>query len=229
MKRAHLVAAIAGAVILGFVGGMALADGSASSQPAPAAPSSADVPVEVARSAPGPTTARAGMPAGFAHDEAGARAAAMAHASASQRWLYLDDAGVEAAVAAIATPTAAPGLVREVLAEVRTARESLSTAAGRVWWVVRPLAVRVESYTPDRARIAVWSVTVLSAADVALPQSDWLTVTVELVWLDGDWRVDAVTDTAGPTPMVGPRDQPWQPEPFDDALAGFARVEVGER
>jgi hypothetical protein len=168
------------------------------------------------------------MPVGFSRDEAGARAAAMTYAAASQRWLYLDDGAVNAAVAAIATPSAAPALARDVLDDVRMARESLATSAGRVWWFVRPLAVNVETYTPARARVAVWTVTVLSASDVALPQSDWTTVTIDLAW-DGDWRVDAITDEPGPTPMLGPRDQPWQPEPFDDALDGFERVDIGER
>lgn len=166
---------------------------------------------------------------GFSRDVAGARAAAMTFASASQRWLYLEDVEVEASVAAVSTPVAAPALAREVLDEVRVARESLSNSPGRVWWIVRPLAVDVDAYTPDRARVVVWTVTVLSASDVALPQSDWTTVTVDLAWHDGDWRVDAIADVPGPTPMLGPRDQPWQPEPFDDALDGFERVDVGER
>ena len=70
----------------------------------------------------------------------------------------------------------------------------------------------------------LWVVTILSAADVAMPQSEWRTVTLELRWERGDWRVDGITDVAGPTPMVGPRDRPWAPEPFADALAGFVRV-----
>ena len=50
----------------------------------------------------------------------------------------------------------------------------------------------------------MWTVTVLSAEDVAAPQSEWITVTIDLAWVDGDWRVDAVRDTPGPTPMSGP-------------------------
>jgi hypothetical protein len=34
----------------------------------------------------------------------------------------------------------------------------------------------------------------------------------------------SIDDTVGPTPMSGVRDEPWQPEPFDDALDGFERV-----
>ena len=228
MKPPRVTLMVATALLLGFVGGNALAGGtgeSSSSEPTPTPTTPAPL---LPPHGPGPSTERGGMPAGFSDDEAGARAAAMTYASASQRWLYLDDAGVEAAVSAISTPVAGPRLTREVLEEVRVARESLWRTPGRVWWIVRPLAVEVETFTPERARVAVWTVTVLSASDVALPQSDWTTVTVDLAWHDGDWRVDDIADAPGPTPMLGPRDQPWQPEPFDDALAGFERVEVGE-
>lgn len=229
MKRWHVAGAMSLALLVGVLIGLVGRPGA-----------SADAPMEVSRrpatepTVPalgdevGPTAVRAGMPAGFARTEEGARTAAMTYAAAPQLWLFFTDEEIEEAVTAIATPAAAPSLVREVTGEVGVAREALTASAGPIWWIVRPLATRVESFKPDRARVSVWTVTVLSAADVALPQSEWVTVTVELVWSDDDWLVEAITDFAGPTPMLGPRDQPWQPEALDDALAGFERVEVGE-
>lgn len=223
-------------VVCGCLGAAALAFAlvlTGGSKGRPAAATSPAPPTTVSdarpdpRGAAGPTTTRGGLPAGFTRNQAGASAAAMTYACASQRWLYLPDAEVERAVRAVATSAAAPRLIRDVLGEVRAAREALAASAGRIWWIVRPLAVKVESADEDRARVAVWTVSVLSASDVALPQSDWSTVTVDLVWEDGDWRVDAIDDARGPTPMVGPKDQPWQPEPFDEALDGFVRVDVG--
>lgn len=164
------------------------------------------------------------MEVGFSRSEAGARAAAMSYATASQRWLYMSDAEIEAAIGAIAAPSASVRFADEVVGEIAVARDGLSASPGRVWWIVRPLATRVDAYTEQRARVSVWTVTVLSAADVALPQADWLTVTVDLEWHAGDWRVAAVDDEPGPTPMVGVRDEPWMPEAFDDALDGFERV-----
>ncbi len=169
-------------------------------------------------------SATAGAATGFTRSEEGAREAAIAYATASQRWLYLSDEELEPAVRALSSEEAAERLAEEIVAEVALARDALVRSAGPVWWLVRPLAWKVEDYSPERARVAVWTVSVLSAADVALPQADWLTVTVELVWEAEDWRVDDVRDTPGPTPMVGVRDQPWQPEPFADALAGFERL-----
>jgi hypothetical protein len=161
---------------------------------------------------------------GFSRDEAGAVAAAVAYTGASQRWLYLGDEEIADEVARIATPRSMRSLTSEVVAEIGTARDDLARSSGRVWWLVHPLAWRVESYDADRASVAVWTVTVLSASGVALPQSEWMTVTVDLEWVDGNWRVDAIRDRPGPTPMTGPHDEPWDAEPFDEALAGFTRL-----
>ena len=154
----------------------------------------------------------------------GARATAIAFATASQDWLYLNDEQIDRAVRAIATASAGPSLSAETVAELRTARDGLAKSTGRVWWLVRPLASRVERFDPATARVVVWTVTILSAADVALPQADWMRVTVDLAWEGDAWRLQAIDDVPGPTPMTGTKDRPWQPEPFDDALGGFERV-----
>lgn len=158
------------------------------------------------------------------HTEHGARATALAYASASQDWLYLSDQEIEASVTAIATAPAAASLSAETVAELRTARQALARSPGRVWWLVRPLASRVERFDPASARVVVWTVSVLSASDVALPQADWARVAVDLTWVEDAWRLQAIADTPGPTPMAGTKDRPWQPEALDEALAGFERV-----
>ena len=173
----------------------------------------------------GPVAEKAGLPAGFTRDVGGATAAAVAYATAPQRWLYFTDQQITDAVTAIATTTAGPRLAEEVVNDVRSARDRLGNSPGRVWWLVRPLAWRVDSQTPDEATVAVWIVTILSAQEVAAPQTEFATVTVDLAWVNGDWRVDGVRDTPGPTPMTGPKDQTWDAEPFDKALGGFTRMD----
>lgn len=173
----------------------------------------------------GSTGERAGMPVGFAHDDDGAVDAAVAYATASQRWLYFTDDQIRDAIEEIATPQAAARLTQEVVDDVSVARKQLGASSGRVWWIVRPLAWDVEFRQGNQARVSVWVVTVLSAAEVAAPQSEWMTVTVDLAWVDGDWHVDAVRDSPGPTPVTGPKDRPWDAEPFDEALKGFTRID----
>lgn len=152
-----------------------------------------------------------------------ARTAALEYASASQQWLYLEDDDIEVAIRRIASESAADSLVRETVGDISVAQDALVHAAGPVWWFVRPLASRV-TVTGERADASVWVVTVLSAADVALPQADWMTLDLELVWRGGRWLLESIDDQPGPTPMSGTRDEPWQPEPFDEALHGFERV-----
>lgn len=158
--------------------------------------------------------------------EAGAVAVALELAAAPQAWLYLADPELEAAVRGVATSEASDRLVHEVVAEVRVVRDALARSPGRVWWVVRPLASRVDSYAPDRAQVSVWTVTVLSAADVAMPQSDWFITVLDLRWEAGVWRLAETSESAGPTPQLGGRDEAWEPEPLDETLAGFERVGV---
>ena len=224
--RRWLVAFVA---VAGFMAGLVVHTAAGGSGAKPTLRNPAEgAPGVVDRAAGEPESSRheRGMPVGFTHSEAGARAAAMAYATASQRWLYMTDAEIAEAVAVIATPEAAPGLASEVVSEVSIARDALSVSPGRVWWLVRPLATRIQDYAPDHTRVSVWTITILSAADVAVPQADWLTVTVDLAWSDGDWRVTAVDDEVGPTPTAGVRDEPWSPERFDEALTGFERVDA---
>ena len=161
---------------------------------------------------------------GFGRDEEGAVAAALAYSAASQRWLYLGEREVAEAVAQIAAPQSVDDLVAEVVEETGTAQDELAKSEGPVWWWVDPLAWRVEAYSDARASVAVWAVTVLSAQGVAVPQSEWMTVTVDLEWVEGDWRVTAIGDRPGPTPIASPRDEPWDAVPFTEALEGFTRL-----
>lgn len=158
-------------------------------------------------------------------DEAGAVETAVDFAAAPQGWLYFDDREIAAAVAEVASPRATADLTAETVAAVRAARDELAQSSGRVWWLVHPLAWRVESFSGTEATVAVWVVTLLSAAGVAMPQTEWVTDLVDLVWVDDGWRVDDSIERPGPTPLTGPGDRPWEAQPFDDALDGFTRLD----
>jgi len=150
--------------------------------------------------------------------------AAISHVTASQEWLYLSDDELDAAIRSVTTPASADRLAAEAVEEVALARERLAGSSGRVWWLVRPLAWQVVDERDDSARVSVWVVAVLSAVDVAAPQVEFATVTVDLELVDGVWLVDAVLEQPGPTPASGPMDQPWDAAPFDTALDGFTRI-----
>jgi hypothetical protein len=173
---------------------------------------------------PGPFEVSGGVGVGFRHDEAGAVAAALSYATAPQSWLYLSDEAVADSVAAIVAPDAREEIVGDVVEEVGLLRDGLAGSSGTVWYVVSPLASRVESYDDDRAVVRVWTVRVLSADGVAVPQSGWQTLTFHLVWLDDDWKIAAMEETDGPTPQLEVGLQPWAADYLDERLAGFSRV-----
>lgn len=225
-RRTALLAAVVVSALVAGVLIIRVSAGSGPDQNRSDVPEGDGAPRPVAASgAPGPAGEAAGVPVGFSADKPGAVAAAVAYSTASQRWLYFTDEEIEAAIAEIATPVAGPRLAEEAVADISMAREQLARSSGPVWWLVRPLAWRLDNYRDTQARVSVWTVTILSAAGVASPQSEFLTVTLDLSWVDGDWRIDGVRDTAGPTPITGPHDQPWDAEPFDRALDGFVRLD----
>lgn len=212
MSLAVKVTIVATAFLLGLVTSTVVRGDSA--------PEDANAPAETGA----PTDTRRDVDeAGRGPEPKSAVEAGVEYATASQNWLYLTDEQIDAAIREIALPSAADRLSEETVSELSVAREALKSSAGPVWWFVRPLAVHAE-VGETRADVSVWVVTVLSAADVAVPQADWMTLDLALV-RDGDrWLLESIADTVGPTPMSGVRDEPWQPEPFDEALIGFERV-----
>lgn len=215
-RRSTLVVTGIAVLVVGLVAG-ALVTGSR--QPADERPSAGTATSNSTDASPGVPDDEAGIPI-----EKTAEDAAIEYATASQQWLYLTDEQIEAEVRAIAAPSSADRLVEETVGELGLARDGLMQSAGRVWWFVRPLAVKTVSVSDTRAEVSVWVVTVLSAADVAVPQADWATLGLRLVRDGDDWLLESIDDVPGPTPISGVRDDPWEPEPFDDALDGFVRI-----
>lgn len=212
--------AVAGAAAVVFLGGMAargaLVDRAASDAQAPAP---ASQPHAVG---PGSTGDIDGAPAGFARTRAGAQAAAIAYtATLSQRLLYLEPAAAEAAVRAAAAEASEASLTTDALNSLGAARQPLAEGTGATWWIVEPLAVKVEAFSTVRARVAVWLVRVLSRQGVVVPQTSWVTETVELVWEGGDWRLWSDMSTPGPTPVPDGSDLPASAAELDAELTGF--------
>jgi hypothetical protein len=218
-RRSTFVAAGIAIFVVGLIVGAVL---SGSGQPR-----DDDPPMRRAPSKPDDVSSGLAGDEGELSTERTAEDAAVEYATASQQWLYLTDEEIEAEVRRIASPATADRLVEETVGELGLARDGLMQSAGGVWWFVRPLAVKTVSVSDARAEVSVWVVTVLSAADVAVPQADWATLDLVLVSRGDEWLLESIDDEPGPTPISGVRDDPWEPEPFDDALDGFVRIGSG--
>ena len=225
-RRPFRTLAAAGAAALVFLGGMAArgALGDRAGDEAHAtAPETTSASATVG---PGPTADVDGAPAGFARTREGARAAAIAYtATLSQRLLYLEPAAAQTAVRAVAAGASEDTLIADALTGLQAARTPLAEGTGATWWIVEPLAVKVEAFSTDRARVSVWLVRVLSRQGVVVPQTSWVTETVELVWEDSDWRLWSDTSTPGPTPVLDGSDLPASAAELDAELTGFALLD----
>ena len=134
-----ILAAVAGLIAIGMAAGGVLTRSPSRDQ----GRASASIDASPAGTGPG-----ADLPPGQDRTEPGARATAIAFATASQDWLYLNDEQIDRSVRSIATASAAPSLSAETVAELRTARDGLAKSTGRVWWLVRPLASRAGAVRP---------------------------------------------------------------------------------
>ena len=173
----------------------------------------------------GPTRTEAGMPAGFARTERGAVAAAVAYVTNGQVLLDLDPFSVEAAIRAIAAQGSADAQIADMQAQLAVIREALSGGTGPVTYRQAALAVRVDGFTPDRARVAVWHVGVLYRAEIIPPQAGWAISTLDLVWERDDWKIWSETITPGPAPILNHSTDPATGDQFAAALSGFTPVD----
>ena len=159
---------------------------------------------------------------GFEHTVAGARAAAVAYVLTGQHFLDLAPAQVPAAVRAISASGSADAQVADAERELEQLRALLASGTGPTRYFQAVLATRVDAFAPERARVSVWSVGVLSRAGVANPQAGWDVSTFDLVWERADWKIWSETITPGPAPTLNTAAAPATSEQLDQALIGFA-------
>ncbi|GAA2627645.1 hypothetical protein GCM10010411_76020 [Actinomadura fulvescens] len=227
--RRALGAAVALALLaLGVVIGRASSTPSATpSAPAPSAPPApaADGPLAAA----GPARVTAGVPVGFPHTEAGAKAAAANYAAAIGSPLSLTGKSLDGLVAAIAVPEHR----QAVRAHLGKAADSaiLGTIADEAEqgqpYALRtvPLALKTAGrYSPDQVTVLVYSATYL-AARYGLAAAGYGLGHYQLRWRDGDWKLLSQREQ----PQVGPiptgyfaPSTGWQPSTGQslDAVAG---------
>jgi len=153
------------------------------------------------------------VPVGWARSEAGAIGAATNYTAVLSSEVLFDAAKRRLAVEAIAAPEARARLQRELDATAQTVVAALSRGAGakagaaldpdKVIFQTIPVRYRVELYDGARARVAIWTTGVGGYQDSSLPvQEAWGVTTVELEWIDKDWKETSATVQDGPVPVA---------------------------
>jgi hypothetical protein len=202
MRRATVLAlaAVTVAVVIGLRAVASPNDSTAATEP----PLATDTPVATAPTSPAAVD-EFGVPHGWRRDADGALAAAV---SAVRLTGSIARAGFitrSDMIAALATERFGPTLASESsnqLAEMTTALGEASVAPGDLVWSELALTARVVHADDHAARVEVWSVLVVGVLDLGAPRQAWRTVTVELVWEAGDWKVDGWSAQPGPTPLL---------------------------
>ena len=191
--------ALAGIGLALLAGGVLAGRATADSDPAPAAqpPPATDQADEAP--GPGPTGVEAGMPTGFAPDEAGAVAAATAYTVALGGPLLFEDR-LDEALEVAATEDSRDEIEQQFAEGAELLTERLNLDDREVLAPTAPAGYRLEDFAEgQRATVAVWAAGFMIAGEAPVP-AGWTTTTVELEWTGDDWKLAGLSSTDGPAP-----------------------------
>lgn len=170
---------------------------------------------------PGPSRVDYGVPAGFRRTADGAVAAAASFVTTGQALLDMDPLAAEDAIRQMASVKTVDAQVADVLGKLRFVRTELADGKGPIVYRQAVIAWRVDSFTSERASVAIWNVGVLSRDGVAPPQAGWAVSVFDLVWERGDWKIDRETVTPGPAPILDNSAAPATAAQLTASLRGF--------
>lgn len=184
---------------------------------------------QVEITADGPQQEADGVLVGFSHRRAGAIAAAVTFVRSGQRILDQSPDGRTRALRRLAAPDAVAGYIAQQRRQLEQLDGIAQRGRGQVTWAVGVLATRLDAYSRARARVSLWRVGVLSVRGLTAPIAEYTTVTYELVWTNGDWRIWSETQVPGPSPMPHPESTPSSPAELASALRGYLRYPGSDR
>ncbi|MEV0938447.1 hypothetical protein ACFWCA_47835 [Streptomyces phaeochromogenes] len=159
-------------------------------------------------------TKAGGIPSGFSHNQQGAESAAANYSvvlvsadilKPARRGEIVQQVFVADKVAALQAKLD-KAYSKEFLSNVGL-DENGNAASGQTY-VSRtmPVGTKVTDHSADAATVEVWCTGVFGTAgdDSKNPVSnDWFTMTLQLRWADGDWKVDSFSQKSGPAPVNG--------------------------
>lgn len=153
----------------------------------------------------GPADVVDGVPHGWRHDAEGARAAALAAVSLTGEIATAGFITRSDIIGSIATSGYGPALASlssGQLAELSVELGGVGVSPAELVWSEIPLTARIVTVDDHRAVVEVWAVLVVGVPGVGAPRQAWRTVTVEVAWERGDWRIDGWAARPGPTPAL---------------------------
>ncbi|MFJ1649129.1 hypothetical protein [Streptomyces sp. NPDC088258] len=160
-----------------------------------------------------PVTGKSGtIPSGFARDEQGAASAAANYAVALGSVGMFTANGRDTIIRATHDPAKADGLLTDL--DRAYSPEFLKTvgldedgsAPSGLTFVSRtvPIGTKVTKAGSTAATVEVWSTGLVGLAGEGSTKpvtETWFTLTQQLSWIDGDWKITSSSQTQGPTPV----------------------------
>lgn len=161
-----------------------------------------------------PVQGAGGIPSGFARTEQGAQSAAANYAVALGGDGMFSKASRDEIISRVHTAESAPTLQSEL--DSAYSAEFLKNVGlnaegeppGDSTFVSRttPVGTKATRYQDSSATVEVWCMGLIGLAgeDSTMPVKEtWFTMTQELEWSDGDWKLSSSTQRQGPAPVPG--------------------------
>lgn len=173
---------------------------------------------------------RAGVPVGFPRTPTGAATAVAAYQRSFASPAILRPGVLRRRIEALATPD----YVNTMLAANSPGEERI--AAGPIGvglakglqtlYAAVPVGYRIESFSPQRARILTWGFTLLGNAGAVEPAAYFGLTHTELVWTEGRWRIAETRGGFGPTPRLATKPGPLGGYGVIDLARGLESYEL---
>lgn len=149
---------------------------------------------------------RAGVPAGFPRTPTGAATAVAAYQRSFASPAILRAGVLRRRIEAVATPD----YVQAMLAanspgEQRIASGPIGAGLAKglqTLYAAVPVGYRIESFSPQRARVLTWGFTLLGNAATVEPSAYFGITHTLLLWSKGEWKIAETRAGFGPTPRL---------------------------
>lgn len=89
----------------------------------------------------------------------------------------------------------------------------------------QPIKYRVDSFSSQSAVVELWGVVLASGPNLRGIEESWVTATIELEWVDSEWKVNGQSSLGGPTPELIRTDEE---RTADEVLTDFKELSDAE-
>ena len=156
-----------------------------------------------------------GIPVGYPASEAGAATAAVNWVASFPRLMRLNPLSLRNTLLELLSNAGAATGADQVVDDYFALFEELGPEFRERVWIESPLQTAVLESTATSATIGVWSVVVSGDVGDARPvEALWRTQRIGVVWERGDWKIDSIETTEGPTPVTVDMALPADPNEF---------------